>query len=71
MKFYSRRAAALVLAAALLIPTVAFAFPNKADRSERKNPVVRIIKKLFGIAPNDNDDIPIPPIPKPPPPPTP
>jgi hypothetical protein len=62
MKSFSRRAAAVVLAAALSLPGVAFAAPQKKEPSNRKGQVIRLIKKVFGIS--TNDDIPTPPIPK-------
>lgn len=67
MKSTLRRAAAVVLAAALISPHVAVAAPQARDRDHDKSGriviVIKKIQKLFGIS--TNDDLPQPPIPKP------
>lgn len=66
MRFYSRRAAAIVLAVALSLPSVVLASPRERERGRDKQEIVRIIKKiqkLLGIS--TNDDLPLPPPPKP------
>lgn len=66
MRFYSRRAAAIVLAVALSLPSVAIASPFEREHPRDRRDIVRIIKKiqkLFGIS--TNDDLPLPPPPKP------
>lgn len=63
---FLRRTAAVVLAVALSLPTVALAVPRERDHAGQYEKIVRVIKKvqkLFGIS--TNDDIPIPPVPKP------
>lgn len=65
MKSFSRRAAAVVLIAALSLPSVALASPlYERDRGRDPNPIIRIIKKIqkiFGVT--SNDDVPVPPKP--------
>ena len=52
MKFYSRRVAAMALAAALSLPSIAVAAPRVRDAPERHDFVVRVlttIHRLFGV----------------------
>jgi hypothetical protein len=68
MKVYSRRFAAVVLAASLAIAPIAIASPQGRGGRDRDfgEKVVRIIKqiqKLFGVS--SNDDLPLPPPPRP------
>ena len=74
MKSYSRRAAAIVLAATISVSSAAVAAPQqRADRGEKIDRIVRVIKKkvqkLFGVT--SNDDGLTPPVPPPAPPPNP
>ena len=65
MKSSARCVAAWSLAAVLtfLLPITAAAAPRDTRERELPNPVVRIIKKLFGIS--AQDDLPLPPRPEP------
>jgi len=62
MNPYSRGAAVVVLALALLLSPLASARPVDRDSSSGIVRIVKKIQRLFGIA--TNDDMPQPPIPK-------
>lgn len=65
MKFHNRVYAAIVLAAALSLPSFAFA-ASPRERGGDKGPVVRIVQKIrkfFGIT--THEEFPTPPIPAP------
>jgi hypothetical protein len=64
MKFYSRRVAAIALAAALSLPSIAAATPRVRDDRDFGDFVVRVIRsihKFFGVS--SNVDGIIPPVP--------
>jgi hypothetical protein len=65
MKLWTRRAAAVVLAAILSVPVMAGGAPRDREGREgdRVAKIVKVIKKIFGVG--SNDDLPIPPINKP------
>ena len=71
MKWYSRRAAAVVLAAALFVPLTAAAPSHDRDRDRYKTDrvarIITIVKRLFGVS--TNGDVLSPPTPAPTPPP--
>lgn len=74
MKWYFRRAAAVVLAAALFIPSIAAASVQPGARGRDKTEfVLRLIsavKRAFGVSANSDIVGPPVPAPAPPPPPT-
>ena len=66
MKVFTRRAAAIVLAAALCLSTPVFGAPARDGVREKSGPIVRVVKKIqkiLGIS--THEDLPLPPIPKP------
>lgn len=74
MKWYSRRAAAVVLAAALFLPSIPAASAQPRERGRDVTELVlRIISKVkraFGVSANGDHVTPPTPAPAPPPPPT-
>jgi len=63
MKSFTRAFAALAVALALSMPSVALFAQGREERPE-KNPIVRIVQKIKKFI-GSLDDLPLPPIPKP------
>jgi hypothetical protein len=64
MKSHHRVIAAIVVAVAISLPSLALAAQPPRERGGEKGPVVRIVQKIrkfFGIT--THDDLPVPPFP--------